>query len=80
MNFQSIPSAKQTEYIDAVLLAQKELFQLCKLAFCTDKVCSFVAPNGTRTASKADESPQRCDERIRREILDHFQMIMGYYH
>jgi len=26
------------------------------------------------TASKADESPQRCDERIRREILDHFQM------
>jgi len=57
-----------------VLLAQKELFQLGKLSLCTDKVCSIVAPTGTRTASKADESPQRCDERICREILDHFQM------
>jgi len=27
-----------------VLLAQKELFQLGKLALCTDKVCSIVAP------------------------------------
>jgi len=57
-----------------VLLAQKELFQLGKHDLCTDKVCGIVAPNGTRTAYKADESPQRCDERIRRKILDHLQM------
>jgi len=57
-----------------MLLAQKELFQLGKLALCTDKVCSIVAPNGTQTASKADVYTLRCDERIRREILDHFQM------
>jgi len=57
-----------------VLLAQKELFQLGNLALCTDKVCGIVAPNDTRTASKADVYTQRCDERIRREILDHFQL------
>jgi len=44
------------------------------LSLCTDQVCSIVAPDGTQTVSKANESPQRCDERIRRKILDHFQM------
>jgi len=55
-----------------MLCAQKELFQLGKLALCTEKVWTIVAPNCTRTAS--NESSQRCDERIRREILEHFQM------